>query len=46
LRIESKRFVEEETKRKRLGSLQDLFACRACHFSAAQPRWSALLQNA
>jgi hypothetical protein len=40
LRIESKRFVEEETQRKRLGSLQDESACRTCHFLAAQPRWS------
>ena len=39
LRIESKRFVEEETQRKRLGSLRNESACRTCHFLAAQPRW-------
>jgi len=40
LRIKSKRFVEEETQRKRLGSLPDESVCRTCHFPAAQPRWS------
>jgi hypothetical protein len=40
LRIESKRFVEKETWRKRLGSPQDESARRTCHSSAAQPRWS------
>jgi hypothetical protein len=44
LRIESKRFVEEETQRKRLGSLRNESAGRTCHFLAAQPRWVALLQ--
>jgi hypothetical protein len=38
--IESKRFVEEETKCKPLGTLQDESACGTCHFPAAQPRWS------
>jgi hypothetical protein len=33
LGIESKRFAEEETQRKRLGSLQDEFAWQTCHFS-------------
>jgi hypothetical protein len=37
LGIESKRFVEEETQRKRLDSQQDESACRTCHFLAAQP---------
>jgi esterase/lipase superfamily enzyme len=37
LRIKSKRFVEEETQRKRL---QNDSVCRTCHFQAAQPRWS------
>jgi hypothetical protein len=41
LRIESKRFVEKETWRKRLGSLQDESVCGTCHFQAAQPRWSS-----
>jgi hypothetical protein len=40
LRIESKRFVEEETQRKRLDSQQDESVCRTCDFAAAQPRWS------
>jgi hypothetical protein len=40
LRIESKRFVEKETWRKRLGSLPDESVSRTCHFLAAQPRWS------
>src|SRR5207244_11604854 len=45
LRIESKRFVEEETQRKRLGLLQDECVCRACDFAAVQPRWSGRFQR-
>jgi hypothetical protein len=42
--MESKRFVEKETWRKRLGSLPDESVSRTCHFLEGQPRWS-LLQN-
>jgi len=44
LRIESKRFVEEETQRKRLDSQPDESVCRTCDFVAAQPRWSGYFQ--
>jgi len=44
LRIESKRFVEEETQRKPLDSPLDESVCRTCDFAAAQPRWSHYFQ--
>ena len=43
LRIESKRFVEEETQRKRLGSLQDEFAAADLRFCSGATKMVALL---
>jgi hypothetical protein len=44
LRIESKRFVEEETYCKDLDWLLDELNARTCDFAAAQPRWLRYFQ--